>query len=510
MGKLSRFQMQTFEHWKGLTKNNHLGSIFQLQPQRATDMMVQLLAYHRGKTLDTFLSQFPTKTFATDEAYTWSVVGSSSRNIPLVEARDCDGAVVTYDPENPAPNIGMNGEPFFLVFGIDWFADGEVIVGELNEYYPIRVLGNGRNEGTNTVYKVELMGGITTGIPVERLQAGERFSVEYAPVERELSRKVGDIRFSSPIEMRNEFSTIRIQHKVPGSMLGKKVAFGIPLVDPNTGKKRVENMWMHNVQWELEWQWNEYKNNLLAFGRSNRNQNGEYLNIGKSGEVIRMGAGLYEQMEVSNTDPYNNFSLKRFMDNIYQISRTKLGFGERKFLVKTGELGAIQFSTAALTDGSGWSPITYEYDASELGILSKTSSKMNPHGGAYKFTAPQVTEFIAPNGVYVKIDVDPFYDDETRNKIQHPLGGPAMSYRYDIFDIGTMDQPNIFKGGGENQVGDLTSYEWGLRNPFTGQMGNPYMSHDEDSATIHKMTTTGICVLDPTRTMSYIPAVLAG
>ena len=27
----------------------------------------------------------------------------------------------------------------------------------------------------------------------------------------------------------------------------------------------------------------------------------------------------------------------------------------------------------------------------------------------------------------------------------HPLGGPAFSYRYDILDIGTMDQPNIFK-----------------------------------------------------------------
>lgn len=36
------------------------------------------------------------------------------------------------------------------------------------------------------------MGGITTGIPAERLQAGERFSVGFAPVERELSRKVGD------------------------------------------------------------------------------------------------------------------------------------------------------------------------------------------------------------------------------------------------------------------------------------------------------------------------------
>jgi hypothetical protein len=102
------------------------------------------------------------------------------------------------------------------------------------------------------------------------------------------------------------------------------------------------------------------------------------------------------------------------------------------------------------------------------------------------------------------------YDDPVRNKIMHPNGGPAYSYRYDIFDIGTMDQPNIFKVGVKGQVGDYTSYEWGFRNPFTGKMGNEYMSHDEDSATIHKFTTTGVCVLDPTRTMSIIPAVLRG
>ena len=459
-GKLGRFQKLEFEHWKGLTKDNHLGGIFQTQPQFATQLMVQLLAMYRGKTLDTFLSQFPTRTFDSDDEYTWPIVGNALRNIPLVEARDCDGNIVT---AATATNIGINGEPFYLVFAEDWFADGEVIVGELNEIYPIRILAEGRNEGTNTVYKVELMGGITTGIPVERLLAGERFSVDYAPVERTLDRQVGDIRFAAPIAMRNEFSTIRIHHKVPGNMLGKKVAFGIPLVDGETGKKRIVDMWMHNVQWEFEWQWNQYKNNLLAFGRSNRNQNGEYLNIGKSGEVIRMGSGLYEQMEVSNTDPYNNFSLKRFMDNLYQISRTKLDFGERRFLVKTGEMGAIQFSRAALSDGSGWSPITYEYSASELGAMTKVNSRMTPHGGAFKLTTPQVTEFVAPNGVYVKIDVDhPFYDDPVRNKIQHPMGGPAMSYRYDIFDMGTMDQPNIFKVAVKGQEGDITGYQWGL------------------------------------------------
>ncbi len=93
-----------------------------------------------------------------------------------------------------------------------------------------------RMEGTNAVYKVELAGGNTAGVPAERLLAGERFSVEAAFVEKELSRKVGDVRFTSPVSMRNEWSVVRIQHKVPGSMLNKKLAVGIPVVKETEGR----------------------------------------------------------------------------------------------------------------------------------------------------------------------------------------------------------------------------------------------------------------------------------
>lgn len=88
--------------------------------------------------------------------------------------------------------------------------------------------------------------------------------------------------------MRNEFSHIRIHQKVSGDMLNVKVAFGIPIARETNGRYTVttEDMWMHNVQWELEQQWSEYKNNIIAFGRSNRNKYGEYLNFGKSGEVV--------------------------------------------------------------------------------------------------------------------------------------------------------------------------------------------------------------------------------
>ena len=503
-GKLGKFQMVGFQHWKGLTKENHLGNIFQLAPQKATNLMVQLLAFHRGKTLDTFLNQFPTKEFEDDNEYYWDVIGSSRRNIPLVEARDESFTIVDDSYEG---NVGVNTAPFYLVFGEDWFADGEVIVGNLNQVYPMRILGDPKMEGTNAVYKVELMGGNTKGIPAERLQPGERFSVDFAPVEKELSRKVGDIRFTSPVSMRNEWSTIRIQHKVPGNMLNKKLAVGIPMVKRDPSGKQVKdtaNMWMHYVDYELECQFSEAKNNVLAFGTSNRNANGEYMNFGKSGGVIKTGAGLFEQMEVANTIYYNKFSLKLIEDALYELSASKLDFGDRYFVIKTGERGAIQFHKAILQTVSGWTQFTLNGDA--LGIVEKTQSNLHTNALTAGF---QFVEYKAPNGVRVKVDVDPYYDDPVRNKILHPDGGVAYSYRYDILYMGTMDQPNIFKCTikGNNE---FRGYQWGLRNPFTGQMGNPYMSYDEDSATFHRMATLGICVLDPTRTMSIIPAVLQG
>lgn len=501
-GKLGKFQMLGFQHWKGLTSDNHLGSIFQLQPQRATNLMVQLLAFYRGKTLDTFLNQFPVREFEDDSEYFWDVIGSSRRNIPLVEARDENGKVV----EDGDGNVGAGTAPFYLVFPEDWFADGEVIVGNLNQVYPVRILGDARMEGTNAVYKVETMGGLTQGIPSERLLAGERFSVEYAPVEKEMSRKVGDIRFSTPVSMRNEWSTIRIQHKVAGNKLGKKVAFGIPMVRDVNGKqvKDTANMWMHYVEWELEQQFSEAKNNVEAWGTSNRNANGEYMNFGKSGYVIKTGAGIFEQTEVANTMYYNVFSLKLLEDALYELSAAKLGMGDRLFVIKTGERGAILFHKAVLQTVSGWT--TFVLDNNSTGVVEKVQSKLHSNALSAGF---QFVEYKAPNGVRVRLDVDPFYDDPVRNKVLHPMGGVAMSYRFDIWYIGSMDQANIFKCRIKGDT-ELRGYQWGLRNPFTGQRGNPHMSFDEDSAVIHRMATLGTCVLDPTRTMALIPAILQG
>lgn len=483
-----------------LTKDNQLASIYQRAPQLVSEFMVQLLALNRGKSLESELAKYPTKQFDTDDEFSWQIIGSSRRNIPLVEARRIDNNPVEAGTEN----VGIGTEPFYLVFNEDWFADGEVLFGNLNEVYPMRVLGDPRVEGTQYVYKVELMGGITDGIPAERLLAGERFSHEYAPVERELSRKVGDVRFSAPITVRNEWTTLRKQYKVPGSsMLNKKLACGVPVV--KDGKKDVKTMWMPWVEWQFEQEWSDEKNSALMFSSSNRTQNGEYLNIGKSGEVIRMGDGLLAQMRYGNTYYYNTFSLKMLEDALYELSAAKLDFGDRTFVIRTGEIGAIMFHNAVRNAMSGWTEFSVNGDA--LGVVRKTSSPLNKNALAAGF---QFTEFSAPNGVTVKLEVDNFYDDPVRNKQLDKDGHPAMSSRFDIMYIGTTDQPNIFKCALKNNP-EFRGFQWGpFANPFTGQTNNMNASFDEDAAVMHRKTTLGVCILDPTRTMSLIPAILEG
>lgn len=154
-GQLNKFQTVGFQGWAPtISKLNHIYSnpVFRQEPQKVSNLMVELFAAKRGASLDSLLSKLAVKEFENDDRYYWDVVGSVRRNIPLLEARTLAGTVVTSD----SGNVGAGTEPFYLVFGEKWFFDGEVIFGNLNQVYPIRLLGEPRFEGTRVVYKAEL------------------------------------------------------------------------------------------------------------------------------------------------------------------------------------------------------------------------------------------------------------------------------------------------------------------------------------------------------------------
>lgn len=504
---VGKFVMTQAKSFSGLTTRNHLGAIWQQAPQMASKITTQLLQESGMKNLDSFLNKLPVKVLDTDDDFLWRLAGSSERNIPLVEAR-WQGAVVT----SGTTNVGAGRGTFELVFAEKYFTDVHDIVGEKPDTYRIKIVDDPRPEGTNWVYTCEVFGAEDSllGIPGEELTAQKRFSIEGALIEDELSIKGAGIQFNTPYIMRNSFSYMRVEHKVSGKMIDVKLKnnpvwfSSIVTRDPKSGKLHESNTWMQEVYWQFEQAIAKLKSKTCFFGKTNRDQNGRFLNTGKSDITIKAGSGIREQMEVSNTSFYNAFSLRLLTDMLSELSEGKLDVnyssGERKFMIKTGERGMIQFHEAATTEAQGWLSLSQNNPA----VFESTSSKVHPTSfrGGFQFT-----EWIAPNGVHVIVECDPHYDDKVRNKLLHPKGGVAESYRYDIFYIGTMAEPNIQKVTVQGEE-ELRGYQAGIRDPFTGRRGGR-MERMEDSATITAMCTIGSMVKDPSRTASLIPNILS-
>ena len=494
-------QISQGKAWSGITSRNHLGSIFESKPQTASKMLTRMLTAYHGNSLDNLLSQIPALTLETNEDYTWQMMGASDRNIPLVEAR-YQGSVVTATTDQ----VGVRGATFELVFPERWFSDVHVIVGEKNEIYPIRIIADPYQEGTNWVYTCEAYGfsARNTGIPGEELVAGKRFSTEYSPVEDTLSKKGSDIGFTSPMTFRNKFTRVRKQHVIPGNMIKSK--FLATFQEEAGGKSQSFTTWLDYENWKFEYEFAREKNRLLWFGRSSYDPiTGKTDQKGKSGWMIEAGAGLREQMEVSNTFFYNTFSIDLLTNLLLELSITNLGHDERRFVIRTGERGAVLFHKSVQDKASGWTPL---FDQS---AQKNVASKL--HGNARSFGF-QYVEYMAPNNVVVTIDVDPMYDDPVRNKIQAPnnghfMGGPAESYRMDIMYIGTIEgEHNIKKVYAANDP-DITAYLPGLRDPFNPQGGRPkLMATTIDGYEVHKSATCSAMIKDAGRTASLIPAIL--
>lgn len=496
----SKFQVYESQSWHGLTTKNHLASIYKTAPQKASNILTKLLAVNYAPTLDTLLAKFPTKYFDSDEEFTWDLIGSMERNYALVEARFA-GATVTASDNN----IGAGGSIIELVFGEKAFSDVNQIVGEKNEVYPLRILEDPVPELGNYVYKVELMANVVNGMPGSELVGGKRFSKEWSPVEDTLSIKGGDIGFNSPIAMRNEFSSFRMQHTAPGNMKNAPMILPFVSVDPKTNKEQSHVSWMEHVEWKFEYEFSMEKSRLLMFARTNRDSNGDYFNIGKSGHVIKQGSGIREQMETANTRYYTDFSIKLITGMLSELSEGKLSMDDRHFVLRTGERGAVQFSEAAKSDVSGWLPIGL--DNTNSNGIRKVSSPLHENAFSVGY---QIVEYLAPNGVKVTLEVDPFYDNKIRNKILHPDGGVAESYRYDIMYIGKLDgEPNIQKAMVRGTE-DIRGWEYGLRNPFPSAPEWAVMSNSIDGSTYHRASMgLGAIVRDPSRTYSLIPSILA-
>lgn len=500
--KLNRWQVKELKSWNGplFDPQNTLRALYKTQPEKIRKSMVKLQAIYNGRSLESKLEEYGVKYVDSLNDFYYEIIASSKRNVQLIEAR-YQSAVVTASTNG----VCAGGSTAELVFGEDYFFEGEVIVGEKNEKYPLRIIGSPRPEGDNVAYTVEGWG-IPNGMPGAELVAGKKFSPEYAPAARGLSREQGGVRRPSTAKVRGMLSTIRIDHKVAGDVDDYAVIMGFPVLDKQ-GNEKVFPVLSSWEDWLVEQEFSDYKSKAIKYGTTNVDQDGETFNIDeKSGRKLTFGPGIRQQMEQSNTSYYNYFSLELLESVLEQLSYNKRKISDRLFTIHTGQGGAKLFHKAVLTSVSGWSSVITDDNPA---IVQKVNSALHSNSLSAGF---QFTEYQAPNGIRVKIEVDDFYDDPNRNKILMPgTQTPAESYRMDIMWMGSASEPNIQKLGYskfQKYGGELRGYASGFRNPFTGEMNNSHMSYTEDSATITKFTHLGAVVYDSEATASLIPIVL--
>lgn len=484
------------KEWGGLTTENHFNAIFQREPQKASQLTSLVLQAKYGMTFEDFLNQMPIKYLDLDDDFVWDLVGSGKKNIPLLVASLTEGgAQVAANAQ-----VGIGGSVFYMTFPEPYFSQTQVIQGEKGNSYQIRLVENGVNLGGGYCYKAQFLGGNADAyIPAAVLAAGKRWAIMGSLSETTLSSRGSGVTHTSPYRMRNTFTQFRKEFTVPGNMIQRPL--GITIADASSGSTKKFTMWRNMLEFDFDRQYRDEVSKMLYYSTLNRGINGQYINFGDSGYILRMGAGFRQQIESSNLAYYPTgvFDIDWLTDVLLDLSVNKLSGDQRHFMLRTGERGFVQFHRALQSFSAQYTPVTTEERIFKSGA--------GGNGLGYR---GQFIEYWGPQGIRVTLAHEPLKDDPIMNIIQHPNGGPAESYVYDIMDIGTSNgEPNIQKvmqKGMENIIG----YEAGLRNPFfPGGGANNMMSTSVDGYKYHRMFIGGVMVKDPTRCMILKPSILA-
>ena len=426
MNQISALQTVDPKYWSGLTRESHLGWLGMQYPEIISKTLHRLYELNIGAdNIVAFMNKLPTEYISDDVVYKWYLQGSDERSIPLVKATtDAGGATDVTD----AAQAGLGRGIFYMWFPERYFETTSHIVGEKPEIYQLRVVEDPFQAGNLWRYTVQLFtSDDNLFVPADELAANTMWSELFGMVEQEGSKRGTTVHHSAPYEMQNTTSMIRKQYEVFGNMIskGKNKPLAYAFVDQD-GK--VQTRWIDKLGWDFYVQFERDKARLLMLGKSNKLADGSYGHTGESGNVIRAGFGLYDQMEYGNILTYSTFSLDMLTDFAMDMSYGKIPEDKREFVISTGEYGAYQFHTDAVTKASGF---TYLQSDHNIRMMD----------GRLTLDEGQFMNYVAVNGIKFKLMIDPMKDGYP-NTLRHPSGGLASSRIYDIFDVGTTNGEN--------------------------------------------------------------------
>jgi len=497
--KLLPFQLTTAKSWSGLTKEEHFTNVFGQDPIYIDKTVTMLHHVNEGGNLLRYLDQFPTVEIDEDRPYRWKLAGRTRRKISLLRAWEDLAGTVPVGTTNARP--GFNGTRFYMDFPEHYFTVTHVIVGDNPNLFHLRVMADAVQVGKNWRYEMQLVTNSDSHfIPVSKLIAGSEWSIHYSISEQTLSKEASDIGFTSPFDMENSISMLRKRHVVPGNMIdkGKNKPLLFLFKDPETGS--VRKSWIAEIDYQFTKQFDEELASLIYYGKSTVREDGTTTMKGGSGNSLRAGYGIQEQFSPSNKYYYTKMTMEYLTKVMLEISYNKIRREDRNFTIATGEWGLKMLHEMCVA----------ELGANDYSWLQDTTGRaFSWDGNNLSVKMGQFVGYATINGINVKFMYMPSYDDNITNKIEHPDGGIASSYRLTIMDMGSKSEPNIQKVRIKGQSPAFT-YIPGLRNPYDkGGKGKLISAASEvDGYTLNKADWVGGRVKDPTRIVEFIPAIL--
>jgi hypothetical protein len=479
--------------YRGLVTENHFHSLYQQKPQLISNVIKQIYATDLHMSYLNFYEKFPIEYVDQENGfYEWMLQGQHERNYPLLDAEDFSGN--TTSAGTFTGSAGGGSGQFYLHFSEDFADVHDVLLGE-QEYVKVFVQEK-ESVGSGMRYRVQfLTDDSDASIPVtEELFVGAKFSRDYNLQNGTLSYTGSSPNFSSPFRMRNRPSMMRMDYEVAGSTINKggnePLEFGFQFPDGS-----VESAWINYQDMIADIQFQNMFARMNIYGQKNWSVDNRYLlSDEKTNFSVEAGEGLMNQIAPGNIHYYNSYDLDWHVDLLVDMGVGRLERGKRMLTIYTGEFGAIEIHKQIQAKANQWTILTMD-----PGFYRKTKDTNTGSINTFGFGG-QWNEYQSYNGVCLKVEIIPFFDDDIRFKTRHPGGnkGVVESHRMIAFDYGgDAGIKRIMPKGAQEEWGYIS----GLRDPWSpGGKGTPKsIASEVDGYKVIRAKWGGIKVEDPTK-----------
>lgn len=498
MAKLFQNQLYGSKDFRGLVGTPDLYSVYQQTPQLLPMLTREIYKQNLPGSLVSWQKAFPSISVEQENGfYQWNLKNQDDKNFPLLDAETESGDSVS---AGTFPSvIGANREHFFLYFEAEVAQPTDFIRGELhNVYYYVH---NVKPQGNRYQYEVTLLNDDESlNVDSVHLAINKRFTKFGNVQPARLSYRGSTPWFSSPFRMENRLASIRMEMTVSGEMIRK--GKNEPLVFPFRFKGIESEAYVNFMDMLTIYQSEELFARSVIYGNKNWKTNTGYLDFDQNNnQEIVSPMGLFSQIAPGNVHLYNTLDIDYIVDMALDMSIGKIGRGNRRLSIVTGERGAIALSKQIdLKQKSKWNAVIMPEKVIRKGNASNLGTQ-NPLHFGYQYTGLDTY-----NGVTLDITILDFLDDDVYFPERDPNGqGTLESHRMFVMGWGeSADIYNVKLKGEEEMIFGCIA---GLRDPYSpagsSRTSPKMMASSIDGYITHCKKTGGMVMTDPTKVLEF-------